>query len=317
MSPPFDTRDLAPAGAGKSRRRSVPPVRACRAQQHHRGKEVRRGPGRVPSSSGACALRVAFARVSQRLWRPPRVATRGPMTSPAVHERRLPWSGDRRRGAGPGEDATAAAAPPGACSTAPTSRSRAGELVAVVGRSGSGKSTLLHLLGGLDRPRPARSRSPAEPLDGRPERELTRVRRRHVGFVFQAYHLVPELTGEENVLLPTRLPGSAARRAPPRGRALIDAPRAQRCGGAAAPRAQRRRAAAPGGRPRAGPRSRPSCWPTSRPATSTPSRAATVLDAPARGGRRRARGRARHPRRGGHRAADRVLRLRRGTAGAA
>ena len=54
-----------------------------------------------------------------------------------------------------------------------------------------------------------------------PERELTRLRRRHVGFVFQAYHLVPELTGEENVLLPTRLPGSA-RGAPARGRALIE-----------------------------------------------------------------------------------------------
>ena len=98
---------------------------------------------------------------------------------------------------------------------------RAGELVAVVGRSGSGKSTLLHLLGALDRPDEGTIEVASERVDGRPERELTRLRRRHVGFVFQAYHLVPELTGEENVLLPARLPGSA-RGAPARGRALIE-----------------------------------------------------------------------------------------------
>jgi ABC-type lipoprotein export system ATPase subunit len=97
----------------------------------------------------------------------------------------------------------------------------AGELVAVVGRSGSGKSTLLHLLGALDRPESGTIEVAGERVDGRPERDLTRLRRRHVGFVFQFFHLVPELTGEENVLLPTRLPGSAAD-APARGRALID-----------------------------------------------------------------------------------------------
>ena len=102
-----------------------------------------------------------------------------------------------------------------------TIEGHAGELVAVVGRSGSGKSTLLHLLGALDRPDDGVIEVAGERLDGRPERELTRVRRRHVGFVFQFFHLVPELTGEENVLLPTRLPGSAAD-APARGRALIE-----------------------------------------------------------------------------------------------
>jgi ABC-type lipoprotein export system ATPase subunit len=96
-----------------------------------------------------------------------------------------------------------------------------GELVAVVGRSGSGKSTLLHLLGALDRPEAGTIEVAGQRVDGRPERDLTRLRREHVGFVFQAYHLVPELTGEENVLLPTRLPGSA-RGAPARGRALIE-----------------------------------------------------------------------------------------------
>ena len=98
---------------------------------------------------------------------------------------------------------------------------RAGELVAVVGRSGSGKSTLLHVLGALDRPDAGAIEVVGERVDGRPERELTLLRRRRVGFVFQFFHLVPELTGEENVLLPARLPGSPAGAAG-RGRALVD-----------------------------------------------------------------------------------------------
>jgi ABC-type lipoprotein export system ATPase subunit len=98
----------------------------------------------------------------------------------------------------------------------------AGELLAVVGPSGSGKSTLLHLLGGLDRPDAGSVAIAGEPLHGRGERALTRLRARRVGFVFQFFHLVPELSGEQNVLLPARLPGAppgAARRA----RALVDA----------------------------------------------------------------------------------------------
>src|SRR6187401_2892750 len=95
-----------------------------------------------------------------------------------------------------------------------------GELVAVVGRSGSGKSTLLHLLGGLDRA----DAGTIEVMDMRvheqDERGLTRLRRRHVGFVFQAFHLLPELTGYENVLLPARFAGDG-RHATPRARALI------------------------------------------------------------------------------------------------
>jgi ABC-type lipoprotein export system ATPase subunit len=98
---------------------------------------------------------------------------------------------------------------------------RAGELVAVVGRSGSGKSTLLHLLGALDRADEGTIEVAGQRIDDRRERELTRLRARHVGFVFQFFHLVPELTGEENVLLPTRLRGSA-HDAPARGRALIE-----------------------------------------------------------------------------------------------
>ena len=98
---------------------------------------------------------------------------------------------------------------------------RAGELVAVVGRSGSGKSTLLHLLGGLDRPEAGTIEVAGERIDGRPERQLTSVRRRKVGFVFQFFHLVPELSGEENVALAARLP-DAAPGAMDRGMALID-----------------------------------------------------------------------------------------------
>jgi ABC-type lipoprotein export system ATPase subunit len=89
----------------------------------------------------------------------------------------------------------------------------AGELVAVIGRSGSGKSTLLHLLGGLDRPDAGSVTVDGMRLDGLGERQLARVRATRVGFVFQFFHLVPELSGIENVALPTRLAG-----APRRGR---------------------------------------------------------------------------------------------------
>jgi ABC-type lipoprotein export system ATPase subunit len=85
----------------------------------------------------------------------------------------------------------------------------AGELVAVVGRSGSGKSTLLHLLAGLDRADAGSIELAGARVDGASDRALTALRARSVGFVFQFFHLVPELTGEENVLLPTRVNGSA------------------------------------------------------------------------------------------------------------
>ncbi len=83
----------------------------------------------------------------------------------------------------------------------------AGEVVAVVGRSGSGKSTLLHLLGALDRPDSGSIELDGSSLESATEAELTEVRRSKVGFVFQAFHLLPELTGIENVLLPARLGG--------------------------------------------------------------------------------------------------------------
>jgi putative ABC transport system ATP-binding protein len=90
----------------------------------------------------------------------------------------------------------------------------AGESVAVVGPSGCGKSTLLYLLGGLERPTRGSVWVGDEQLDRMPEARLARLRRHAVGFVFQAFHLVDELTALENVELPALLAGespSAAR----------------------------------------------------------------------------------------------------------
>src|ERR687889_2122603 len=84
----------------------------------------------------------------------------------------------------------------------------AGEVVAVLGRSGSGKSTLLHLLGGLDRPQAGVIEVAGERVDGASERRLAALRRRHVGFVFQFFHLLPELSGEANVRLAARVRGA-------------------------------------------------------------------------------------------------------------
>jgi ABC-type lipoprotein export system ATPase subunit len=97
----------------------------------------------------------------------------------------------------------------------------AGEVVAVLGRSGSGKSTLLHLLGALDRPDAGRIVLAGEELTGLRPRALARARLRHIGFVFQSFQLIEELSGEENVLLPARLPG-ASRGGERRGRRLIE-----------------------------------------------------------------------------------------------
>ncbi len=90
------------------------------------------------------------------------------------------------------------------------------EVVAVLGRSGSGKSTLLHVLGGLDAPEAGSVTVAGEKLTGRRSGASARVRLRHIGFVFQQFQLIEELSGLENVLVPTRLPGApggGARRA--------------------------------------------------------------------------------------------------------
>jgi ABC-type lipoprotein export system ATPase subunit len=98
----------------------------------------------------------------------------------------------------------------------------AGELVAITGRSGTGKSTFLHLLAGLDAPDAGAIELAGARVDGASDRQLTALRARAVGFVFQFFHLVPELSAEENVLLPTRVNGSR-RAGERRGQELIDA----------------------------------------------------------------------------------------------
>jgi putative ABC transport system ATP-binding protein len=90
-----------------------------------------------------------------------------------------------------------------------------GETVAVMGPSGCGQSTLLHLLGGLDRASSGELWVKDQRLDQMNEKELARLRRRDIGFVFQAFHLMDELTAQENVELPVLLSGrsqSEARR---------------------------------------------------------------------------------------------------------
>ncbi len=80
-----------------------------------------------------------------------------------------------------------------------------GEFVAVMGPSGSGKSTLLHIVGGLDSPDEGRVTIDGQDLSGLSRKELATIRRRHLGFVFQFFNLVPVLTVEENVALPAAL----------------------------------------------------------------------------------------------------------------
>jgi ABC-type lipoprotein export system ATPase subunit len=97
-----------------------------------------------------------------------------------------------------------------------------GETVAVMGPSGCGKSTLLHLLGGLDRPSGGELWLAGRRLDQMGERALARVRRDTVGFVFQAFHLMDELTAVENVELPALLAGRSARASRRRAAALLE-----------------------------------------------------------------------------------------------
>ena len=82
-----------------------------------------------------------------------------------------------------------------------------GEFVAIVGTSGSGKSTLLHLLGGLDRPTRGMVTVDGQDIFSLKEEALTIFRRRKIGFVFQAYNLVPVLNVYENIVLPIQLDG--------------------------------------------------------------------------------------------------------------
>lgn len=98
----------------------------------------------------------------------------------------------------------------------------AGETVAIMGPSGCGKSTLLHLLGGLDRPTSGAVWVAGQRVDAMSERAMAALRRDRVGFVFQAFHLMDELTVAENIELPVLLAGRSPRTARRRALELLE-----------------------------------------------------------------------------------------------
>jgi len=83
----------------------------------------------------------------------------------------------------------------------------AGQFTAVMGPSGSGKSTLMHLLAGLDTPSSGTVGIGGEDITAMNDKQLTKLRRKHIGFVFQQFNLLPTLTAEENILLPLSIAG--------------------------------------------------------------------------------------------------------------
>ena len=97
-----------------------------------------------------------------------------------------------------------------------------GEFVAIMGPSGSGKSTLLHLIGGLDQATEGEVTIAGQPLSLLKDTQITLLRRRHVGFVFQFFNLLPTLTAEENITLPLLIDGKNPRKYQERLAALLD-----------------------------------------------------------------------------------------------
>jgi ABC-type lipoprotein export system ATPase subunit len=97
-----------------------------------------------------------------------------------------------------------------------------GEFVVIIGPSGGGKTTLLHMLGGVDRPTGGSILVNGWSLVGASERELSRYRREHVGFIFQFYNLLPSLNALDNVILPLLARGWGERKAQERGRAALE-----------------------------------------------------------------------------------------------
>jgi putative ABC transport system ATP-binding protein len=88
-----------------------------------------------------------------------------------------------------------------------------GQLTAVMGPSGSGKSTLMHILAGLDKPTSGEVTIAGTALSKLNDSDLTKLRRRNIGFIFQFFNLLPMLTAEENVVLPLRIAGRTPERA--------------------------------------------------------------------------------------------------------
>ncbi|OJH42220.1 ABC transporter ATP-binding protein [Cystobacter ferrugineus] len=98
----------------------------------------------------------------------------------------------------------------------------AGEFVVLLGRSGSGKSTLLNLISGIDQPSRGTVRVAGQELGALSEHGRTLLRRERIGFIFQAFNLLPTLTVEENILLPLELTGRAGPASRERVRELLD-----------------------------------------------------------------------------------------------
>jgi lipoprotein-releasing system ATP-binding protein len=96
-----------------------------------------------------------------------------------------------------------------------------GEMVAIVGASGAGKSTLLHLLGALDRPTRGSISIAGERIEDRSDEELSVLRNKRVGFVFQFHHLLREFSALENVMMPLRISGWSTQRACSRAEELL------------------------------------------------------------------------------------------------
>lgn len=99
---------------------------------------------------------------------------------------------------------------------------RSGEIVTIAGSSGAGKSTLLHILGTLDRPDAGEVELDGRRIDDLRGRSLAAFRNRHMGFVFQFHHLLPEFTALENVCIPGWIAGTPRREVERRGRDLLE-----------------------------------------------------------------------------------------------
>lgn len=97
-----------------------------------------------------------------------------------------------------------------------------GEIVSLVGASGAGKSTLLHILGTLDLPNSGAVEIHGKIISGMKEKELSAFRNKHIGFVFQFHHLLPEFTALENVCIPAFIAGISAKEAETRASSYLD-----------------------------------------------------------------------------------------------